>query len=142
MFTRYISIVVILMASFTVHASDDFTFYAVGDFMDIHEYFEAFRIDSEAGGTVREDEILYYQDMLNAGFGRRLPITTQIILKTDSRGELSQYIVYLAQSADEPHFNCTKITNVFNNYFLPRKPPFYINNCEADSISFYRSSVY
>ena len=142
MFTKCFSGLLLLMASLSVQAEDNYTLYTIKDFLDINEYFEEYSEQAKESGVIYVDEMFYYQDLLSAGVGRRIPITDQVILRTDSAGELSQYIVYLSQLADKPHFNCKKINSVFQSYYLPRRPAFYINDCDPESISFYRSTAY
>lgn len=142
MLLRFIFLLLFLWHSKDSFGEDNYALYTIGDYIDVYDKYLIYSLRVKEEGGDLSNELFEYQQLIDAGIARRLPSTQRILMKTNGEGELSQYIVYLSMMADTPHFNCKKIHNVFEEYFLPRKPPFYINNCDVASISFYRSYAY
>ncbi|HCV03886.1 MAG TPA: hypothetical protein DG048_14660 [Pseudoalteromonas sp.] len=142
MLLRYLFLFLLYSCSKNALGEDNYALYTIGDYIDVYDKYVIYSTMVKEQGVDLSNGLFEYQQIIDAGIARRLPSTHRILMKTDGEGELSQYIIYLSMMADTPHFNCKKIHNVFEEYFLPRKPPFYINNCDVASISFYRSYVY
>lgn len=124
------------------YADDNYIYYTVSDMLDIADYYREYKEKGVEDASQLSNSLLEYEVITDAGVGRRFPIFSRVLLRTDETGELKQYIVYLSMLADKDDFNCDTIMDVYDNQFMPLKPDFYINNCSQSSLNFYRSHNY